>query len=348
MPLESAASPTATSCARAPITCRSAFTSRALSCGCCGRWRPASPGSRAQDQLPGTEATTRLELKAGLFGVNDDFDRNRYAGNTRAQFLNWSLWQNTSWDYAADTRGYTRGFEFAYVSPNWSLRYGAFLMPLYANGEPLELSFRNARGENLELALSPWAAGTTLRLLAWRNIARMGIYSEAVAIAAASGQTPNIVADDREGRRKYGLAASLEQPLADDGETGVFARLGWDDGRTESFAFAEVDRHLSFGGQMTGQRWGHADDRVGVAAVELGLSPGHRAYLAAGGSGFLLGDGRLSYGRERLAEVYYRLQLPLTSVRAQLSPDFQYLRNPGYNTDRGPVRFWTLRLHFEY
>lgn len=303
---------------------------------------------RAQDQLPGGEAVTRLELKAGLFAGNDDFDRNRYAGGTHVQFLNWSLWQNTSWDFAANTRGYTRGFELAYVSPRWSLRYGAFLMPLAANGQELEPSWRRARGENLELALSPQPAGPTLRLLAWRNIARMGDYAEALARAAAVGQVPNIVADDHEGRSKFGFAASVEQPLADEGETGVFARLGWNDGHTESFAFAEVDRHLSVGGQLSGQRWSRADDRAGIAAARLGLSSDHRAYLAAGSSGFLLGDGRLGYGGERVIEAYYRLQLAVASMRVQLSPDFQYVRNPGYNSDRGPVRFWALRLHLEY
>lgn len=303
---------------------------------------------RAQDQLPGSEATSRVELKAGLFAVNDDFDRNRYAGSTRMQFLNWSLWQNTSWDFAANTRGYSRGIELAFVSTRWTLRYGAFLMPLVSNGQALEPSFRRARGDNLELALTPTPAGPTLRLLAWRNLARMGDYAAALSSAAAAGRAPNIIADDREGRRKFGFGANLEQPLADDGETGVFARLGWDDGRTESFAFAEVDRHVSAGGQVAGGRWGRGEDRVGIAATRLGLSPDHRAYLGAGGSGFLLGDGRLNYGHEQVIEAYYRLQLPVPSVRMHLSPDFQYVRNPGYNTDRGPVRFWALRLHLEY
>ena len=138
---------------------------------------------RAQDQLPGTEAATRLEFKVGRLAVNDDFDKNRYAGSTRTEFMNWSLWDNTAWDYAANTRGYTDGIVVGYVSPNWSLKYGVYRMPEYANGQTLVGSLRKARGENLELTLSPWASGTIVRGLVYRNTASMGIYDQALAVS---------------------------------------------------------------------------------------------------------------------------------------------------------------------
>ena len=307
--------------------------------------------ARAQDQVPGTEAATRLELKVGRFAVSDDFDKNRYAGSTRTQFLNSSLWDNTAWDYAANTRGYTDGFVLGYVSPAWSLKYGMYRMPLYANGQTLETLAR-ARGENLELTLSPPALGTIVRLLAYRNTARMGDYARALAIAAATGSVPNIAADDKEGRHKLGFGVNAEQPLADDGESGLFLRLGWNDGKTEDFAFTEVDRHASVGGQLSGIHWQRAEDRLGIGFVLEGISAEHRQYLEAGGSGFLLGDGRLNYNQEEIFETYYRAQWSFphaaSAVRVQLSPDFQYIRNPAYNQDRGPVRFYTLRLHLEY
>jgi high affinity Mn2+ porin len=307
---------------------------------------------RAQDQIPGREADTRLELKAGRLALNDDFDKNRYAGATRSEFMNWSLWQNTAWDYAANTRGYSDGFMAAYISPHWSLRYGMYRMPLLANGQTLETLAR-ARGENLELTLAPGEPdGTVLRVLAYRNTARLGDYREALARAAASGAIPSVAADDREGRHKYGLGFNAEQPLADAGQSGLFARFGWNDGKTEDFAFTEVDRHASLGAQCAGLRWRRPDDRLGLAIAVDGLSGPHREYLAAGGSGFLLGDGRLSYAPEQILEAYYRLQWvpphPLGSLRLQLSPDIQYIRNPAYNADRGPVRFYALRLHLEY
>jgi high affinity Mn2+ porin len=323
---------------------------------------PLAPGTtrvgRAQDQVAGREADTRLEFKFGALAANDDFDRNRYAGSARSQFMNWSLWDNSAWDYAADTRGYTYGAVIGYVSPKWTLKYGAYLMPFKGNGQKLENAPLRARGDNIELTLSPTQSGTVVRLLAYRNLARMGIYREALQIAAATGTVPNIVADDREGRHKYGFGVNVEQPLADDGETGVFARVGWNDGKTESFAFTEVDRLLSFGGQLSGNHWARADDRLGVAVAIEGLSDPHKDYLAAGGAGFLLGDGTLNYAHEQILELYYRAELPWPlndrspvfrkyPLKIQVSPDFQYIRDPAYNHDRGPVKFWAVRFHLE-
>lgn len=148
--------------------------------------------------------------------------------------------------------------------------------------------------------MQPGWDGWALRLLAFRNIARMGRHRDALARAQQDGHPPDIRADDRPGRHKYGNAANVELPLADDGDTGLFARLGWNDGRTESFVFTEADR--------------------------------------------LLGDGRLDYRRERIVELYYRLQL---LPHRQLGPDLQWIRNPGYDRDRGPARFVGLRAHLK-
>jgi high affinity Mn2+ porin len=302
----------------------------------------------AQDQIAGTEGVNRLELKIGWLAVNDDFDKNRYASSTRTDFMNWSLWDNTAWDYAADTRGYTAGFVVGYIGPTWSLKYGMYRMPVRANGQELEASLRRAHGDQLELTLSPSQVSTIVRLLGYRNTARMGIYDQALAIATVEGTTPNIVADDQDGRHKYGFGINAEQPLADNGATGVFARLGWNDGRTEDFAFTEVDRLVSAGGELSGVRWQRADDVVGAAVVIEGLSGPHRDYLAAGGLGFLLGDGRLDYAHEEIFETYYRLQLPWQWAHVQLSPDYQFIRNPGFNAARGPVSFWGIRFHVEH
>ncbi len=307
--------------------------------------------ARAQDQIAGTEALRRIELKVGQMSAVDDFDRNAYANSARTQFLNWSLWNNTAWDFAANTRGYADGVVVGYVGPAWSVRYGMYRMPLYANAQTMETLLR-AREQNLELTLSPAANGTIVRLLAYRNTARMGDYRQALAIAAATDTVPNVAANDSQGRQKTGYGLNLEQPLADGGDTGVFMRLGWQDGKTEDFAFTEVDRHASAGGQLSGIHWARGEDRLGVGLVLEGLSDAHRDYLAAGGSGFLLGDGRLNYAHEQILETYYRAQWSWScrgvALRAQLTPDFQYIQNPGFNQDRGPVRFYALRLHLEY
>lgn len=307
---------------------------------------------RSQDQIPGSEPARRLELKVGRMALPDDFDQNRYAGSARTEFLNWSLWENTAWDYAANTRGYTDGILVGYVSPSWALKYGVYRMPQDANGQTLVNSLFTASGQNLQLTLSALPSGTTVRLLGYLNTASMGLYREALAIAAAEHGTPDIVATDVPGRQKHGFGVNLEQPLADDGDTGAFLRWGWNDGKEESFAFTEVDQVLSGGVQVSGNRWHQHDAQLGLGLVAEALSSQHRDYLAAGGCGFLLCDGRLDYGHEEIAELYYRLQRIWPEepgpVRWQIGPDFQFIRNPGFNRDRGPVGFFAIRLHVEY
>lgn len=301
--------------------------------------------ARAQDQLPGQEAGRRLEVKFGKMAVSDDFDKNRYADSARTQFLNWSLLNDTAWDFAADTRGYTDGLVLGWINPGWRLRYGVYLMPKQANGTTLERSPRRARGEQVELTLQPQPDGAALRLLVFRNIADMGVYRDAIALATAHGTVPDVHADDRPGRRKYGFAINGEWPLADHGDTGLFLRAGWNDGRNESFAFTEVDRSLSGGMQLSGVHWGRPKDRLGVAVAVDGLSAPHRDYLALGGQGFVLGDGALSYGRERILETYYSFAVV---EHLTLSPDFQLIDHPGYNRARGPARFVAVRAHLEF
>lgn len=300
---------------------------------------------RAMDQLPGPLSSARVEMQAGRFAVTDLLDVNRYANGTRLQFMNWGLINNTAWDYAADTRGYTNAVAVAVLHRAWSLRLVSAQMPRQANGNVFDPDVVRARGDNLELTLSTWRLGGVVRLLAYTNGARMGSYAESLAIARQTGGAPDIVADDRAGRRKSGAGIDLEQPVADSGETGVFARLGWNDGKTESFAFTEVERHASVGAQFDGVRWGRRVDRAGIAFVGHGLSAPHRAYLAAGGRGFLLGDGALRYGPEQIGEAYYRLHV---GGFTEVTPDVQLIEHPGYNRDRGPAEVLSLRVHLDY
>lgn len=300
---------------------------------------------RGQDQLPGHEATKHIEVKIGFMAVNDDFDRNRYANATRTQFMNWSLWNNTAWDFAADTRGYTDGLVLGWVMPGWSLRYGIYRMPVEANGQALVKSLGVSSGQQIELTLQPKPDGWALRFLAYRNKGNMGIYSQAIDLAQLSGQVPDIHADDKPGRHKFGFGINGELPVADNGDTGFFMRAGWNDGHTESFNFTEVDRLLSGGFQLSGAHWRRSDDRLGVGLAVEGLSHVHTQYLEMGGSGFLLNDGALRYGPEQIAELYYSIAV---INHFTISPDLQFIRNPGYNRDRGPARFAGLRAHIQF
>jgi hypothetical protein len=214
---------------------------------------------RAHDQIGGTEATTRLELKVGHLAAPDDFDQNRYANSARTEFLNWSLMNDTAWDYAADARGYTDGIVLGYISPAWSLQYGIYRMPLLANGEQLQASLLRASGQNVQLSMTGLPRGTVVRLLGYLNTAPMGNYAAALALSQARHTTPNIAATAATGRQKYGFELDAEQPLADDGDTGMFLRWGWNDGRNESFDFTEVDQVLSTGVQLSGAEWQQPD-----------------------------------------------------------------------------------------
>lgn len=301
---------------------------------------------RSPDQLPDIVAARRVEITAGKLAASDLFDQNRYANSPRRQFMNWGLFQNTAWDFAADTRGYTNGVALAMVTPRWMLRLGSFQMPREANGNTFDAALDRARGDNVELSLMPaGSSAPIIRLIGYVNHARMGDYRAAIAHALSTGTVPNIVANDMPGRRKYGFGVNAEQPLADSGETGAFVRAGWNDGSTESFVFTEADRHVSGGVQIAGSHWRRDADRVGAAMVVHGLSADHRDYLARGGSGFLLGDGTLQYGSETIGEAYYRLSL----VRImEVSPDIQHIWNPGYNRDRGPATVASLRFNVRY
>lgn len=281
----------------------------------------------------------RLEILAGKLSTSETFDQNSVGTDSHMQFMNWSIDNNGAWDYAADTRGYTLGAIVAYIDPRFSMRFGELLMPKVANGNDYDFRIAHARGENLEVELHDCIAGHpgTLRLLGFLNHANMGNYAEANAVARQTGEPADITLDRLPGRTKYGFGINDEQEVT--AGLHVFGRLGWADGKNEAFAYTEIDNTVELGFDL------HVPHgKLGVAVVTNGLSTDHRAYLALGGKGFLLGDGNLRYGREDIAEVYYT-----TRVYRGVFPsvDLQLIDHPGYNKDRGPVAVGSLRLHVE-
>ena len=300
---------------------------------------------RAMDQIPVEQPVSRWEIKVGKLTATDDFDQNRYANNNRTQFLNYDFLYNTAWDYAADTRGYSYGVVAALYQPRWRLALGIYMEPNTANGANFDFIDTRELGYNLEFTLKPNEAGTVIRLLSYFNEGRLGNYGDALAIARANSTVPSLLDVEKPGGAKYGFGLNVEQPLADEGETGIFGRIGWNDGNHESWSYVESDRHASLGAQLSGIHWGRGEDRVGIAYGVNGLSTAHKDYLAAGGLGILLGDGGLNYGYEQVLEAYYRIQV---CKYVQVSPDFQFIQNPGYNRDRGPVEVYGLRLRVSF
>ena len=295
------------------------------------------------DELP----RRRLEIRFGKFSLPDFFDVNSVGTDTHFQFSNWSVDQNGTYDYAADTRGYTVGAVADYEDRNWGFRFAEGLMPKVANGIDLVWRPWQAHAENWEYELRrgvvPKKSGV-VRLLAYTNYANMGIYRDAVTqYKEGLVKVPDITHHPWHITRKYGFGVNLEQNLTRN--FTAFARWGWDDGKTESFAYTEIDSTFAEGVAVNGAKWHRKQDRAGIAFVSNGIKKDHQIYLANGGDGFLLGDGGLNYGRENILESYYTAHV---WRGIYVAPGVQYINNPGYNRDRGPVIVPSLRAHVEF
>ena len=288
----------------------------------------------------------RLEVRFGKFSMPDFFDINSVGSDTHLQFTNWTIDNNGAYDYAADTRGYTVGFTADYEDRNWGFRFAEALMPKVANGIDLVWKPWQAHAENFEYELRhgliPHKAGV-VRLLAYTNYANMGIYRQQITQAAARDATPDITAHPWHITRKYGFGINLEQSLTR--YLTAFGRFGWDNGKTESFAYTEVDQTFAEGVGAKGAWWHRTQDRAGIAFVTNAIKKDHQNYLAAGGLGFLLGDGKLNYGRENILESYYTMHV---WRGIYLAPGVQHIVDPGYNRARGPVIVPSFRAHIEF
>jgi len=292
------------------------------------------------NQVRTSYAAERWVLTAGNFSVLDVFDAVDFSRDPRMQFLNWASLTYGAWDYAADARGYTWGVAVEYITPGWSIRGGRFLMPVESNGLTLNRNFTTHYGDAIEFERPLSIAGhkATWRALGFHNRVNAGAFRDALGAG-----TPPDVATVRHIQDKFGLATGLQLELTAD--IGAYARAGWNDGRTETYAFSEIDRSLAAGVLAKGGRWRRGQDSAGAALYVNGLSRDHRDYLAAGGEGFFLGDGQLNYSTERTLELFYNLNM----VRgAWISASAQRTVNPGYNRDRGPAEVYSLRLHTEF
>jgi high affinity Mn2+ porin len=298
-----------------------------------------------ENQLSGQRPMNRYTITAGRFTVTDFFDDNRYSHDPRTQFMGWAVMYNGAWDYPADTRGYTWGWVHEFHTRNWSFRYASAAMPRVANGLRFDRRLFVNRGDMFEgeYRFTVKNHAGVIRLLNFENHADAGTYAVAIRDAELNGGTPDIVATRRNGTLKYGFGINAEQELTKD--VGVFSRLGWNDGKTESFAFTAIDRLATGGISINGPRWRRPFDTVATELTVSGISGVHALYLARGGDDFLIGDGRLQYGPEYIWETYYRARLFAGFFG---SFDLQHVANPAYNEQRGPVWIYSARLHIEF
>jgi hypothetical protein len=306
---------------------------------------------RTQFSLATRVPERRLDLRAGRLSMPDVMDINGPGSDSHLQFLNWTVDNNGAWDYAADTRGYTYGLVTEYDDANWSARYVFALMPTVANGIDLDWNLRRAHGDNFEaelrkLPLSHWLSPErkgTIRLLGYVNHANMGVYRTQNNLAIAAHTTPDITAHAPRSTVKYGIGLNFEQELTPD--LRAFGRFGWNEGQHESYAYTEVDQTFEFGADLAGNSWHRDNDKAGIVGVSNAIKRDHQRYLALGGQGFLLGDGRLNYAREDILETYYNAH---TWRGLFTSLDTQLIAHPGYNQDRGPVAVFTVRTHVDF
>jgi hypothetical protein len=305
------------------------------------------PQERTYFALATQVPVRRLDLRIGAFSLPDTVDVNGVLSDSHQQFMNWTIDNNGAWDYAADTRGYTRGIALEYQDGSWALRYVLALMPTVANGLTLDWDLRRARAQNMELEIRkgvlPGRDGT-VRLLAYGNNAHMGDYREAVNhYLEGLTPTPEITSVEKFDTLKYGFGINVEQDVTPN--LRVAGRFGWNEGQHESFAYTEVDQTFLVGADYAGSRWHRKFDKVGIAFVTNAIKKDHQNYLRLGGLGFLLGDGNLNYAREDILEGYYNMHVWRGLYDAV---DYQNIHHPGYNQDRGPINVESVRLHLDF
>jgi high affinity Mn2+ porin len=298
----------------------------------------------APDQLGGSRSADRWVFTVGKFAVTDIFDTNQYAHDPRSDFFNWSAIDAGTFDYAADAWGFTVGAAAERYEGSWTLRAGVFDLSNIPNSPHLEPGFHEFQIDaEIEKRYELFGQTGRVLLTGFDSRARMGLLDQSIALAEATGTTPN-PANVRQFRSRLGVSLGLEQPFSPD--LGVFARVGKAAGNVETYEFSDIDRSVEVGAAIDGRRWHRTGDTIGVVAIDNGISAEREQYLNAGGLGILVGDGRLPHpGAEQIIETYYSFA---ARSWAHLSLDYQWVKNPAYNTDRGPVSIFAVRLHAQF
>jgi high affinity Mn2+ porin len=306
--------------------------------------------------LAGEVDVSRLTITVGRFSAKDIFDNNAYANDPRTQFMNWGLMANGAWDYPADAIGYSTGLTLELNQPKWTLRYGLFQVPRVQNSLSAEDQIfkwpYDSSAEDGPL-LDTWAMVTelerrysiashpgTIRFLAYVNRANMANYSDATAILKTGNPDWETA---RSLHYKYGFGLNWEQEIMKN--VGLFSRLGWNDDREEGWMFDDVGYAGSVGLSVNGDIWHRPDDTFGLAGLANGMSKTAQEFFEAGGTGILAGDGHLDYGWEKILETYYDFKVWQT---VHVAVDYQFITDPAYNRDRGPISVFGARLHWEF
>ena len=296
-----------------------------------------------ENQFAGSNTKDRLVITVGKYSVSDIFDQNKYAQNPRKDFMNWALIDAGAFDYAADAWGYTYGLAVEWYRGDWTLRGGLVDAPRVPNSTDLDTSFRQFQwlGE-IERRYELWGHPGKIALTGFLTRARLGAFQDAIQLAQATGAPADISAV-RKYQSRGGVSMNVEQEITTD--LGVFMRAGWADGAVEPDAYSDIDGSAAAGLSLKGKQWGRPDDTFGLAGIVNDISKVHQQFLNAGGLGILVGDGRLPHpGPEQIIETYYAFPL----LAATVTLDYQFIVNPAYNRDRGPVSVIGARVRAEF
>jgi high affinity Mn2+ porin len=297
----------------------------------------------AANQLAGNIGVNNVTITAGKFSVTDIFDTNTYAHDPRADFLNWSIIDGGSYDYAADPWGYTWGGALEWTQNWWTLRGGFFQLSPQPKSKIVRVNF-GSNSTNLELETRHIWVGHPgkIKLLAWIDQGKMASYNDAVLLGQETNSIPKVALERRYSSRP-GIVLNVEQELSSD--VGAFLRVSADRGDKEAYEFSDINQSVSTGLSIKGNSWGRNDDIIGIGGVINRISGQAQSYFEAGGLGILIGDGRLNYAPEKIAEIYYSWH-PWSF--AAITFDYQHVSDPAYSQDRGPVSIYGVRFHANF
>jgi high affinity Mn2+ porin len=295
------------------------------------------------NQFGGSQSSNRLVFTVGKFAISDVFDTNKYAHDPKRDFMNWALIDTGTFDFAGDAWGVTYGAAAEWYQGDWTLRGGVFDLSAIPGSTDLDTTFQQFQwvGE-IERRYELWGHPGKLAVTGFLSRGRMGSFQDAIDLAQITGGPANIAAV-RKYQSRTGVSMNLEQEITP--ELGVFARAGVADGDVEPFDVTDINRTAAAGLSLKGKQWGRPDDTFGVAGIVNGISNVHQQFLNAGGLGLLVGDGTLPHpGPEQIIETYYAFPLLASTVTF----DYQFIVNPAYNRDRGPVSVIGARMHSDF
>lgn len=285
-----------------------------------------------------------LEVRAGRFILQEMFNCNQWAYDPKKDFLNFNHTMMSAWDAATTAYGYTHGVA-ARLRMKKNIFSGALVTVNAIQGDiTTDWNVRQGQSINLQYcrALALWSKTLNIHLLAYNNRTFSGAWKDLPNDTNTIG-TFSFPDSLKAYHNKTGIG--LDADLALDDETGVFVRFSFNDGRSESMGYTQADQAFNIGFSKGMSRFKRPNDNFGLAFSANGLSKGHRAYVNAGGNGFMLAGGPINYGYEMAFETYYRLNL---FSKTDITFNYQLILNPAYNKDYMRLDAFAVRLQFEF